>query len=282
MRSRERILKAVRSFPSESKMSMKRKALEGGDDNGRYKPQNAALQNAEPKYEIARGRRHAAYLRKLRALNAQFAAWIAKKTPQVKDHPWAADAEDYLKHLEGIQTEFRDVLEAQGKAGLLLMFGTGDMCQLGFGDEVQEKKRPSRLSVGGAALTKIAAGGMHTLALTTDGQLWTWGVSDEGGLGRPVKSSNDHITDGEPAPADAIPDGLPGLVPGLPRVVSITAGDSHSACITDAGDVWAWGAFRDAGGLWAFQPGIKMQRSPVKVLERSGTRSFIQAGALPG
>ena len=31
---------------------------------------------------------------------------------------------------------------------------------------------------------QVAAGGMHSVALTDDGQIWTTGVNDEGALGR--------------------------------------------------------------------------------------------------
>lgn len=31
---------------------------------------------------------------------------------------------------------------------------------------------------------QIACGGMHTVALTLSGEIWSWGVNDEGALGR--------------------------------------------------------------------------------------------------
>lgn len=30
----------------------------------------------------------------------------------------------------------------------------------------------------------VVCGGMHTVALSTTGDVWTWGVNDEGALGR--------------------------------------------------------------------------------------------------
>jgi regulator of chromosome condensation len=35
-----------------------------------------------------------------------------------------------------------------------------------------------------AQVTQVAAGGMHSVALTSDGEVWTTGVNDEGALGR--------------------------------------------------------------------------------------------------
>jgi regulator of chromosome condensation len=38
--------------------------------------------------------------------------------------------------------------------------------------------------VEGSQFVQVACGGMHTIALDTEGCLWTWGVNDEGALGR--------------------------------------------------------------------------------------------------
>jgi alpha-tubulin suppressor-like RCC1 family protein len=38
--------------------------------------------------------------------------------------------------------------------------------------------------LGAAQVTQVAAGGMHSVALTPEGELWTTGVNDEGALGR--------------------------------------------------------------------------------------------------
>lgn len=36
-------------------------------------------------------------------------------------------------------------------------------------------------------VVQVAAGGMHGAAITADGGVWTWGVNDEGALGRQTK-----------------------------------------------------------------------------------------------
>lgn len=35
-------------------------------------------------------------------------------------------------------------------------------------------------------ILQVACGGMHTVVLTEDGQVYSWGVNDEGALGRPT------------------------------------------------------------------------------------------------
>ena len=55
---------------------MKRRQVEHGDDDGRYKQAGSAVVASEPAMPLARGRRHAAFQRKQSALNEQFAAWV--------------------------------------------------------------------------------------------------------------------------------------------------------------------------------------------------------------
>jgi hypothetical protein len=73
----------------------------------------------------------------------------------------------------------------EATAGTLMVWGTGDMGQLGLGEDIQEKGRPFPLPLG-APVLHVACGGMHTLAVTSTGHVFSWGVNDEGALGRAV------------------------------------------------------------------------------------------------
>ncbi|MDK2124898.1 RCC1 domain-containing protein [Parachitinimonas caeni] len=79
-------------------------------------------------------------------------------------------------------------------------------------------------------IVQIAAGGYHALALDTAGQVWSWGWNHKGQLGRPEVSQADTDT-----PAKVTFSEAPG------RVISIAAGEYHSAVLFDDGSVWAWG-----------------------------------------
>jgi alpha-tubulin suppressor-like RCC1 family protein len=70
----------------------------------------------------------------------------------------------------------------------------------------------------------VAAGREHSLAVTQDGQLWTWGRNSEGQLGM----------------GDLSDQALPTLVPGMTPLVSISASETHSLCVKN-GQVFAWG-----------------------------------------
>ena len=81
------------------------------------------------------------------------------------------------------------------------------------------------------AVTGMALGSSHALALRTDGTVWGWGINFDRQLGHdePVPSSD------IPVPARAITD-----------AVAVAAGDRHSVAVLRGGNVRAWGA-NDAG-----------------------------------
>ena len=78
---------------------------------------------------------------------------------------------------------------------------------------------------GDQAIAAVAAGDLHSLALRSDGTVWTWGDNASGQLG-------DGTFDSSPVPRQ---------VPGLPEIVAIAAGGAHSLAVSPLGDVWAWG-----------------------------------------
>lgn len=68
-----------------------------------------------------------------------------------------------------------------------------------------------------------------------------------------------------------------------PRDVCIT-GDSHTMAVTESGEVWGWGTFRDTGGVFGFSPGTHIQLVPVEVYHPGAldTRvAKVSSGATP-
>ncbi|KAI8105517.1 hypothetical protein M9434_000102 [Picochlorum sp. BPE23] len=151
--------------------------------------------------------------------------------------------------------------------GTIFVFGDGDCGQLGLGEDVTEKLRPFPLDLEGTGVVQVVCGGMHTVALTADGVVYSWGVNDEGALGRPT---NDKIWDESPEGKEYSERGdpyVPGkvLLPASVRVVQLSAGDSHTCALMDDGSVWSWGTFRDASGVMGFSVEKKLQLIPTEV-----------------
>jgi hypothetical protein len=77
-----------------------------------------------------------------------------------------------------------------GPAGDVFALGSNDFGQTGHGEGEPERARPARVEIGGAEqAVEVACGGMHSVALTCSGTVLTWGVNDEGALGRPTSGS---------------------------------------------------------------------------------------------
>ena len=68
------------------------------------------------------------------------------------------------------------------------------------------------------------------MCVTAEGKVHTWGCNDEGALGRITEDEDETMSPGE-----VEVDG---------KVVQVSAGDSHTAALTEDGRVFAWGIFR--------------------------------------
>ncbi|XP_063167952.1 regulator of chromosome condensation [Candoia aspera] len=122
----------------------------------------------------------------------------------------------------------------QSEPGLVLTLGQGDLGQLGLGPDVLARKRPALVQLP-EKIIQAEAGGVHTVCLSETGQIYTFGCNDEGALGRDTSEEGS--------------DSVPGLVDLKEKVVQVSAGDSHTAALTEDGHVFIWGAFRDENGV---------------------------------
>ena len=146
-------------------------------------------------------------------------------------------------------------------ASQVFVFGSGDCGQLGLGDEVWEASRPiMNPFFNDKSIVQVAAGGLHSLALSENGQVFSWGCNDEKALGH----------DG--------PEFAVGQVEGLPPIVQIACGDSISAALDRDGHVWTWGTFRDSKGLLGHSPVGDVESRPCRLEALKGVQR-IAAGS---
>ncbi|HCU70494.1 MAG TPA: hypothetical protein DIC35_01920, partial [Candidatus Moranbacteria bacterium] len=77
----------------------------------------------------------------------------------------------------------------------------------------------------------VSAGTNHSLALKSDGTVWSWGNNDNGQLGNNLVSLKN-------IPVQVVG---PGGIGVLSNVISVSAGEGYSLALKSDGTVWSWG-----------------------------------------
>jgi alpha-tubulin suppressor-like RCC1 family protein len=116
-------------------------------------------------------------------------------------------------------------LVTSGKAGEIWTFGGGSAGALGHGGEGHEWVPRLIEALSGVAVKHVAAGGYHSMVLTRDGDVLTWGWGLYGQLGH--GNTYDQL--------------VPKQVESLANVTDIAAGRCHSMALVEGGAVYTWG-----------------------------------------
>jgi len=103
--------------------------------------------------------------------------------------------------------------------------------QLGIGDTSDQHEPTFVDALRGVGVRQIACGSGHTVVLTTNGQVYTWGRGDDGRLGH-----GDNGWKYVPRLAQS----LTGQV-----MMQVTCGSYHTAAVANNGDLYTWG-----GGMY--------------------------------
>lgn len=91
---------------------------------------------------------------------------------------------------------------------------------------------PGQVDLGGASAIAVAAGGTHSLAVLSNGEVRSWGANGVGQLGRGVGNYTGSAT-----PVTVVTS-----LGTLSGVISVAAGSQHSIALRADGTVLAWGA----------------------------------------
>ncbi|KAK3006187.1 hypothetical protein RJ639_015803 [Escallonia herrerae] len=133
--------------------------------------------------------------------------------------------------------------------GKLWNWGANSNYELGRGDKVGGWKPQEVPSVEDIRFIQLASGGYHSLALSDEGKVFSWGHGGHGQLGHSSTQSRSI-----PMTIEALAD---------EKVVYIACGGSSSAAITDKGKLYMWGNAKDCQLGAPSLP--EVQSSPVKV-----------------
>lgn len=133
------------------------------------------------------------------------------------------------------------------QSGSVYMWGIGNSGRLGFaGIDVGAKSNTADVStptlvkaLHGYSVSIVSCGHSHTAAICSTGDLFMWGSASEGklGLGDLVKNRECFCS---------IPSKL--TIPCCRRILRISCGANHTACIGESGQLFVWGC-ADGGRL---------------------------------
>eukprot|EP00899_Mesostigma_viride_P020080 jgi/Mesvir1/28073/Mv04666-RA.1 len=126
---------------------------------------------------------------------------------------------------------------SQGTASVFT-FGNGDLGRLGGGvssthgqHATRSQTTPYRVDITAQGVKQVACGGAHTVVLTRDGDVFTFGLNDRGQLG--VKEFTGEFS--------SVPLHV-GSIRGA--VTQVAAGHRFTLCVTEAGELWGFGCNR--------------------------------------
>jgi alpha-tubulin suppressor-like RCC1 family protein len=111
----------------------------------------------------------------------------------------------------------------------LWTWGAGESGQLGTG-RCTNRDIPMRVEIlntdyTDAKISSVSCGFGHTIALSSNGEVYSWGLNCKGQLGiNSIKSSK-----------------FPNLIPSISNIKKIFCYENSSGCITDQGKVFTWG-----------------------------------------
>ncbi|KAI7903275.1 regulator of chromosome condensation 1/beta-lactamase-inhibitor protein II [Cokeromyces recurvatus] len=156
-----------------------------------------------------------------------------------------ANGTSYAKKLKHFGANL--IVKPPTKVGKVFVFGTGDTGQLGLGDDMLERKKPMPLkALENEDIVDVVCGGMHSIAITKDGKLWSWGCNDQRALGR----SGDEYVPGRVENLDNV------------KIVKVACCDSVTMALSDEGKLYCWGTYRCAEGPLGFSRNKAVQEVP--------------------
>lgn len=123
--------------------------------------------------------------------------------------------------------------------GTIFSYGSGSRGQLGLGS-IENQEKPMLIeALDGLEIKTISAGGWHSAAISSSGDLYMWGWNESGQLGLPCNELQ-----GNKRPLEEIE-----TICCLPKIIELDdeiikdvgCGSRHTAALTENNHLWTWG-----------------------------------------
>ncbi|KAI3383960.1 hypothetical protein SNEBB_006869 [Seison nebaliae] len=133
---------------------------------------------------------------------------------------------------------------------------TGQLC--GSPEELFEVSKYRAIKLGNDSIKMICCGAMHSVIITNDSSIITFGCNDEGALGIRKEEENNsqlfyHIQ-------------LNHQWLNTDHIIKCIAGDSFTSVLTFSGRLFLWGTFRDANGICGLIEPNEISFTPKEVI----------------
>ena len=215
----------------------------------------------------------ASFLRRLYPVRVSWFARRTSQSPAAAVMPLAADTPDFIAI--AIATATAHTIALRGD-GTVWAWGDNAKGQLGNGttdpayEPVPVLDNSSGTPTPLSGVIAIAAGRDHSVAVKSDGTVWTWGSNQYGQLGDNSFSSTqrDH-------PVQVLFGDAPNIWP-LTGVKAVAASDVHTIALKTDGTVWSWGG-NSAGQLGLGNTATR--RTAARVLVLNDVQAITARGA---
>lgn len=151
---------------------------------------------------------------------------------KIRDNANEIETYVYIKVINGIEpilTTGTNFTVALKQNETVWSFGKNDLGQLGSGDNVN-KNEPVPVKYANSTddlknIKQISSGYSHSVALSNDGKVYTWGANTAGQLGNGTKANTNFAVE----------------VLGLTNIVKVEACENITIALDKDGSIWVWG-----------------------------------------
>lgn len=140
----------------------------------------------------------------------------------------------------------------QNNQGNIYGCGLNTDGQIGLGSKIRVAYEPTEILLLPDNITNFICGASHTICLSSDGMVYSFGENGGGQCGFPEERNIFKAS----------------LIPNLPKIITIGTGRNHSLCVDENGNLWTFG-YNTSGQLGFFA--IYCHTSPRKVCDLNVT-----------
>ncbi|CAF0927463.1 unnamed protein product, partial [Didymodactylos carnosus] len=146
--------------------------------------------------------------------------------------------------------------------GDVLAVGENGMGQMGMSSNITERQNAQPVPKIPEKIVQITAGPLHSVLLTDQNHVYSFGCNDEKALGHTQnddEGSDDEVKFGQVDLSKVINDKIE-------HIIQVIAGDSHTMVLTNLGRVYGWGTFRSStNGPFGLIKKNQIESDPIKI-----------------